>query len=66
MLHLTRQARHKTVLGLAKIEGWEDDHRKDVGGDGDLWSNSLSIFRLYPTGAEIDGSSNAHRAIIIQ
>jgi len=47
MLHLTRQARHKTVLGFAKFEGWEDDHRKDVGGEGDLWSNSLSIFRLY-------------------
>jgi hypothetical protein len=66
MLHLTRQARHKTVLGFAKFEGWEDDHRKDVGGESDLWSNSLSIFRLYPTDAEIDGSSNPHRAIIIQ
>lgn len=65
MLHSTRQAKPKTVPGLAKSEEWEDDHRKDVGGEGDLWSNSLSILRLHPTGPEVDRSSNAHRAIII-
>jgi len=66
MLHSTRQAKPKTVPDLAKSEGWEDDHRKDVGGgEGDLWSNSLSILRLYPTGPEVDRSSNTHRAIII-
>jgi hypothetical protein len=65
MLHSTRQAKPKTVPGLGKSEGWEDAHRKDVGNEGDVWSNSLSILRLYPAGTEVDRSSNTHRAIII-
>jgi len=65
MLHSTRQAKPKTVPGLAKSEEWGDDHRKDVGGEGDLWSNPLSILRLHPTGSEVDRPSHTHRAIII-
>jgi hypothetical protein len=65
MVDSIRQAKPKTVPGLGKSEGWEDDHRTDVGNEGDVWSNSLSIFRLYPTGPEVNRSSHAHRAIII-